>query len=90
MTGAATWTIVSLIEEETSGANTLAACIETDPPCGTLEGAVYRPLELMVPTVEFPPGTLSTDQLTAELNVPEPITVAVSCSVVFVITVPCE
>jgi hypothetical protein len=33
-------------------------------------GAVYTPLELIVPTVAFPPGNVSTSQVTAVLALP--------------------
>jgi hypothetical protein len=35
----------------------------------TTAGAVYRPEELIVPVVEFPPATVSTDHVTAVLVV---------------------
>jgi hypothetical protein len=44
---------------------------------GTLDGAVYRRFEEIVPTDEFPLETPATSQLTALLVVPE--TVAVNC-----------
>ena len=34
---------------------TLLAVTLTEPPLGTAWGAVYRPLELIVPTTELPP-----------------------------------
>ena len=34
---------------------TLLAATLTEPPLGTAAGAVYRPLELIVPTTELPP-----------------------------------
>jgi hypothetical protein len=46
---------------------------------GTAEGAVYSPEEVIVPTVEFPPVTPFTCQVTAVLEVP--VTVAVNCCV---------
>jgi len=49
---------------------------------GTAEGAVYSPEVEIIPTVEFPPATPFTCQLTAVLEVPE--TVAVNCCVAFV------
>jgi hypothetical protein len=42
---------------------------------GIVAGAVYRPVESTVPTVEFPPVTLFTDQVTA---FEDPVTVAVN------------
>ncbi len=42
-------------------------------------GAVYSPLEVIVPTVVLPPATPSTDQVTAELLGIE--LVALNCSV---------
>src|SRR5216684_4028858 len=46
---------------------------------GTEFGAVNKPVSLIVPTVEFPPGNALTCQLTAEL--PAFCTVAVNCTV---------
>lgn len=43
------------------------------------EGAVYKPAAVIVPTLAFPPLTLSTAQVTAVLL--EPVTVAVNCVV---------
>jgi hypothetical protein len=37
---------------------------------------VYRPVEETVPTVEFPPATPFTDQVTLELKLPVPLTAA--------------
>jgi len=45
----------------------LAAVTVWVPTC---EGAVYRPVTVMVPTVELPPLMLSTDQPMAELETP--------------------
>jgi hypothetical protein len=42
-------------------------------------GAVYSPEALIVPVVELPPATESTDHVTAVLVVP--VTVAVNCLV---------
>jgi hypothetical protein len=50
-----------------------------------VEGAVYSPLPEMVPVVEFPDLTPSTDQVTAFFEVP--VTVAVNCFVVVAGTV---
>jgi hypothetical protein len=44
---------------------------------GTLVGAVYRPVESIVPFVVFPPATPFTNQLTVVFD--EPVTVAVNC-----------
>ncbi len=44
---------------------------------GTLDGAVYRPVDEIVPTDEFPPRMPPTNQFTAVFVVPE--TVAVNC-----------
>lgn len=43
------------------------------------DGAVYRPLELIVPDVVFPPLTPSTDHVTDVFV--DPVTVAVNCVV---------
>ena len=53
---------------------------------GTALGAVYRPDEEMVPTVELPPWTPPTLQVTAELKLPVPVTVAEHCEVAPVCT----
>ena len=52
---------------------------------GTLAGAVYSPVALIVPVVAFPPVTLFTCHVTAVFAVPE--TVAVNCCVRPVVTV---
>ena len=44
---------------------------------GALDGAVYKPAEEIVPTVEFPPAMPPTSQFTAVLVVP--VTAAVNC-----------
>jgi hypothetical protein len=44
---------------------------------GKVCGAMYSPAELMVPSVEFPPTTPFTDQITVELLVP--LTVILNC-----------
>jgi hypothetical protein len=56
---------------------TLCALTETEPPEGTLAGAVYSPPLEIVPTVELPPATPFTFQLTEVLVVP--LTVAENC-----------
>jgi hypothetical protein len=44
---------------------------------GRVAGALYKPLEEIVPTVEFPPAMLFTFQITAAFDVP--VTAAVNC-----------
>ena len=44
---------------------------------GTLAGAVYWPVVLIVPSVALPPATPFTDHVTAVFDVP--LTVAVNC-----------
>ena len=51
------------------------------PAC---DGAVYKPELLIVPTDEFPPLIVSTDQVTLVLEAP--LTVAVNCTVELVAT----
>jgi hypothetical protein len=58
------------------GSATLVA-VTVCPPA--VDGAVYNPPVLTVPTVLFPPFTPSTDQVTAVFVVP--VTVAVNCCV---------
>jgi len=60
---------------------TLVAVTVTGFAAGTAPGAVYRPEEDIVPTVELPPGTPPTLQLTAELGLPVPLTMAEHCEV---------
>jgi hypothetical protein len=55
------------------------AATVTDAGLGTAEGAVYSPEVEIVPTVELPPATPFTCQVTAVLEVP--VTVAVNCCV---------
>jgi hypothetical protein len=62
----------------------LVAATVTEPELGTKPGAVYRPVEEMVPTVLLPPAVLLTDQVTAVLLVL--LTVAVNCCVPSTIT----
>jgi hypothetical protein len=45
----------------------LVAITDTVAGLGTIEGVVYSPEEEIVPTVLFPPATLFTLQVTAEL-----------------------
>ena len=64
----------------TLGVLTSEACTDTTllaGLAGTLPGAVIRPVELIVPTVELPPATPATDQVTAVFDVP--VTAAVNC-----------
>src|SRR5262249_19802581 len=55
----------------------LAACTVTLRGFGKSAGATYNPALVIVPTVELPPATLLTLQLTAVLDVP--VTIAVNC-----------
>jgi hypothetical protein len=55
----------------------LVAVTVTEPPEGTLAGAVYSPLVEIVPTVELPPSIPFTFQVTAVFVVP--LTVAENC-----------
>ena len=48
------------------------------------EGGVYLPFASIVPTLELPPGTVSTSQVTLVLLLP--VTVAVNCCVCEVVT----
>jgi hypothetical protein len=57
---------------------TLVAVTVWLPAC---DGAVYKPVALIVPTVAFPPAIVSTDHVTAVLELP--CTVAENCAVVF-------
>jgi hypothetical protein len=57
----------------------LVAVRVTLPPGGTVEGEVYKPALETVPSVEFPPASPFTLQVTAVLVVP--FTVAVNCCV---------
>jgi hypothetical protein len=57
----------------------LVAVTVTEPELGTRSGAVYRPVEEMVPTVVLPPTVLLTDHVTLVLLVL--LTVAVNCFV---------
>ena len=57
----------------TFGVLTSEACTDTTllaGLAGTLAGAVYWPVALIVPTVAFPPATPLTDQVTAVFDVP--------------------
>jgi hypothetical protein len=57
----------------------LVAVTVTELELGTRSGAVYRPVEEMVPTVVLPPTVLLTDHVTLVLLVL--LTVAVNCFV---------
>ena len=68
--------IVTVAESEFVELTALCAVTVTGA-AGTLDGALYRPVADIVPTVEFPPTTPPTSQITAVFLVPE--TVAVNC-----------
>jgi hypothetical protein len=68
---------------EASGKSRETAVTFTVDPTGGVGGAVYRPLELIVPNVALPPDTPFTDQSTFEVVVP--VTVEVNA---FVFAVP--
>jgi hypothetical protein len=72
-------TMVTVAEADFEVSAWLVAVIVTVLGEGTTAGAVYRPEVVIVPTVEFPPTTLFTDQVTAVFDVP--VTVAVNCCV---------
>jgi hypothetical protein len=78
---AAAQEIVTAAEADFEGSAALVASIVTTPEEGGIAGAVYvaesAPAEAIVPTVEFPPGTLLTLQLTAEFVIEVPATLAV-------------
>ena len=61
----------------TVGVLTREACTVTTLLEGTLAGAVYWPVELIIPNEVLPPAVPFTDQVTAVFDVPE--TVAVNC-----------
>ena len=67
------------------GSATLVAVSETDAGVGGIAGAVYMtalaPLTLSVPRDAFPSLTVFTLQVTDELSVPSPFTVAVKFAV---------
>jgi hypothetical protein len=50
----------------------LVAAMVTPVGLGAVAGAVYRPLEAIVPYVLFPPTIAFTDHVTAGLNAPVP------------------
>lgn len=72
--------IVTLALADFDGSATLVAVTLTFGGAGASTGAVYvaesEPVAVMVPRVEFPPATLLTLQLTATLEAPAPVTVA--------------
>lgn len=68
---------LTLLDDAALESAALTACTVTVAGLGREEGASYSPAEVMVPVDEFPPTTLSTDQLTDVLDVP--VTVAVNC-----------
>src|SRR5579859_164256 len=72
--------IVTLASADFDGSATLVAVTFTLGGAGASAGAVYvaesEPVAAIVPTVEFPPATLLTLQLTAPLEVPAPVTIA--------------
>lgn len=78
---AAAHEIVTVAAAVFDGSATLVAITETNPCGGVIAGAVYTaafaPLTLMVPTPALPPPALFTAQLTPELALPAPLTVAV-------------
>ena len=72
---------VKLATAAFEGSATLVATTDTDAGAGGTAGAVYvaasGPVTLSVPTIEFPPLTPFALQLTPELSIPAPLTVAV-------------
>lgn len=64
--------MVTEAEAEFPGLALLCAVTATEAD-GTVAGAVYRPLEVIVPTDEFPPGIPDTNQFTAVLLTPETV-----------------
>ncbi len=72
--------IVTLALADFDGSATLVAVTVRLGSVGAIAGAVYVaasvPVAVIVPAVEFPPATLLTLQLTATLDVPAPVTVA--------------
>lgn len=72
--------IVTVAVADFDGSATLVAVTETLGGTGGNAGAVYiaesRPVAAIMPTVEFPPATPLTLQLTARLDAPAPVTVA--------------
>ena len=72
--------IVTLALADFDGSATLVAVMVKLGGVGAIAGAEYvaesEPVAAIVPTVEFPPATLLTLQLTATLEAPAPVTVA--------------
>lgn len=72
--------IVTLALADFDGSATLVAVTVKLGGAGAIAGAEYvaesAPVAVMVPRVEFPPATLLTLQLTATLEAPAPVTVA--------------
>jgi len=72
--------IVTLALADFVGSATLVAVTVKLGGVGVMAGAEYvaesAPVAVMVPRIEFPPATLLTLQLTATLDVPTPVTVA--------------
>lgn len=77
---AAAQEIVTLAVADFEGSATLVAVTEKLGGAGGNAGAVYvaesEPVAVIMPTVEFPPATPLTLQLTAMLDVPAPVRVA--------------
>src|SRR5438445_8289731 len=87
--GCACWfisclTIVTVAAPDFVGSACAAAVTGTVAGLGTDEGAMYSPVEEIVPTVALPPVTPATLQVAAVLLVP--VTVALNCWVVLVAT----
>jgi hypothetical protein len=76
---AATLTVALAVFVESTLLVVVTVCVPV------VAGAVYSPLVLIVPDVELPPETPSTDHCTLMLVVPE--TVAANCLVPFTVTV---
>lgn len=72
--------IVTLALADFDGSATLVAVTVKPGGVGAIAGAEYlaesAPVAVMVPRFEFPPATVLTLQLTATLDVPAPVTVA--------------
>ncbi len=77
---------VTLAEPDLVVSWVLVAVMETGLVAGTAVGAVYSPADEMVPSVELPPATPPTAQVTEELKLPVPATVEVHCEVAPVAT----
>jgi hypothetical protein len=63
---------LGVIELSTTGTRMVVAAMVTPVGLGAVAGAVYRPLEAIVPYVLFPPTIAFTDHVTAGLNAPVP------------------